>query len=559
MATISQGMRNRLPQLSKKTIIISAVVAVLIAAGIAIPALRSQSTANAVGTTMVAAPVDIRADITATGKMTAIESANLSYAVGGRVAKVFVVSGDTVAMNAPLVQLDQKMLTLEQTSAAAVVDQAKADVAVATAQLAGAEAVLVQTVGSLGAAEISAARANLTAAQQRLSLLSDGTRPEQVARAQSTLTDAQGTLDTQRKNLSAAKTQADNLVQERANAVRDAQTAFNAARADLAHVEADGTDPRTGRDLTDAQKRDFADAFATADRALTNAQASLLQAQRDADVARQNEISGVASAEARVATAQADLTALTSGAGADLATAQAAVASAESNLNRVIGGQRDATVAAQAANVAAAKAGLDRANSKLAQVTAQAQMAGVRLDDTVLVAPFAGVVAQVDAKVGELVGSTPVVSVLDVSAFEVKVTVDEVDVASIAVGQQVVVLVDALGLPTLRGSVVRVSPEAQSDRGVVSYEVIVKVTPDERSFKAGMTASAQIVTAEAKGVIGVPRTAIHEVDGATMVTVIEAGKRVERAVTVGLRGNELTEIRSGIKAGDIVEVTAVTK
>jgi multidrug efflux pump subunit AcrA (membrane-fusion protein) len=122
----------------------------------------------------------------------------------------------------------------------------------------------------------------------------------------------------------------------------------------------------------------------------------------------------------------------------------------------------------------------------------------------------------------------------------------------------VVVLVDALGLPTLTGSVVRVSPEAQSDRGVVSYEVTVQVTPDERAFKAGMTASAQIITAAAKGVIGVPRSAIHEVDGATMVTVVEGGKRVERAVTVGLRGNDMTEITSGIKAGDMVEVTAVS-
>ena len=516
MATISQGMRNRLPQLSKKTIIIGAVVAVLIAVGIAIPALQSQSTASAVGTTMVAAPVDIRADITATGKMTPIESANLSYAIGGRVAKVYVVSGDTVAVDAPLVQLDQTMLTLEQTSALAVVDQAKADVAVATAQLAGAEAVLVQTVGSVGAAEIGAARANLTAAQERLALLSNGTRPEQIARAQSAVTDAQGTLDTQRKNLSGAKTQADTLVEQRANAVRDAQTTFNAARADLAHVEADGTDPRTGRELSDAQKRDFADAFTTAERALTNAQGILLQAQRDADVARQNEISGVASAEARVATAQADLTALTSGAGADLATAQATVASAEANLNKVIGSQRDAAVAAQEANVAA-------------------------------------------AKVGEFVGSAPVVSVLNLSAFEVKVTVDEVDVANIAVGQQVIVLVDALGAPTLNGSVVRVSPEAQSDRGVVSYEVIVNVTPDDRSFKSGMTASAQIVTAEAKGVIGVPRSAISEVDGVSMVMVVEDGKRVERVVTIGLRGNEMTEITSGLKAGDVVEVTAVSQ
>jgi multidrug efflux pump subunit AcrA (membrane-fusion protein) len=48
----------------------------------------------------------------------------------------------------------------------------------------------------------------------------------------------------------------------------------------------------------------------------------------------------------------------------------------------------------------------------------------------------------------------------------------------------------------------------------------------------------------------------HQVGAAT---VVEGGKRVERAVTVGLRGNDMTEITSGIKAGDMVEVTAVSK
>ncbi|MFM2032429.1 MAG: hypothetical protein RLZZ297_1194 [Chloroflexota bacterium] len=559
MATLSQSMRNRLPQFNKKTALITAAVVLMVAVGIAVPTLRSQSAAATVGTTVVLAPTDISASITATGSLNPLQEANLSFLTGGRVADVAVDSGDVVAAGAALVTLDQTMLSLGAQSAQAGVDQATADVAAAKAQLTAAEAVLVQTVGSVGAADIAAARANLTAAQSRLALLQDGNKPEALARAQAAVTDAETGLAAQRTALSAAKTQAELLVSQRANAVRDAQTAYASAREDLAHVEADGTDPRTGRDLTDAQKRDYADAFTTAERALTNAEGLLVQAQRDADVARQNEITGVATAEARLNSAQADLDALRGGAGADLATAQAAVATAEAALNRLIGNQRDASVAAQEANVAAARAGVDRATAKLAQANALLQMANQRVSDTVLTAPFGGAVADVTARVGETVGTAPVVTMVDLSAYEVNVTVDEVDVAQIAVGQQVDVLVDALGEPALKGTVARVSPAAQSDRGVVSYAVTVQVTPDERAFRAGMTASAQIITASATGAIGVPHSAIHQTDGAPAVTVVVDGKRVERPVTLGIRGTRLTQVTDGLTAGEVVEIAAVTK
>jgi RND family efflux transporter MFP subunit len=186
-------------------------------------------------------------------------------------------------------------------------------------------------------------------------------------------------------------------------------------------------------------------------------------------------------------------------------------------------------------------------------------MAQQRVSDSVLTAPFAGAVAAVTARTGELVGSTPVVTVVDLSAFEVNVTVDEVDVAQIAVGQPVDVLVDALGEPALRGTVARVSPAAQTDRGVVSYEITVQVTPDERPFRAGMTASAQIITAEVKDTLAVPHSAIHQTDGKPAVTVIANGKRVDRPVTLGVRGTRVTQITSGLQAGDVVEIAEVTK
>ena len=554
MAVISQSWRNRVPQISGRMMVIIGVVIVAIVGAIVFSSVQSKAAATAIGATVTATQGDITASITATGKMTPRSSANLSYTSGGRVAEVLVVAGDSVAKNAPLVKLEDNMLTLDATAATAAMTQAQADVAVATAQLAGAQAILDQTVGSVTANDITAARAMLTEAQARLALLSNGTRAEVLARAQAAVVDSQANLDTQRKVLAVAKEQADTLVAKRANDLADAQSAMTGANEDNQHVIAKGTDPRTGRSLSQSDIRDYAGKYDATVRATENAKALLAQATRDADAARQAEISGIATAESRVTTAQADLTALTSGAGVDVAAAKAAVATAESNLGKLLGGQRNAQVAAQEANVAAAKAGLDRANARLTQAQAQAKMAGVKLDDATLTAPFAGVVADVSAKVGELVTTAPVVNLIDITKFAVEITVDEVDVAHVAVGQPVAVMVDALGEPALQGAVVRIAPQATINNGVVSYKVTVEATPDQRVVKSGMTASAQIITAQAKNAIGLPRAAVHLVDGVQKVTVVKNGTREVRTVETGVKGDDLVEIKSGIIAGDVIEI-----
>lgn len=554
MAVISQSWRNRVPQISGRMMVIVGVVIVAIVGVVVFSSVQSNAAATAIGATVTATQGDITASITATGKMTPRSSADLSYTSGGRVAEVLVVAGDSVAKDAPLVKLEDNMLTLDATAVTAAMTQAQADVAVATAQLAGAQAVLNQTVGSVTANDITAARAILTEAQARLALLSNGTRAEVLARTQAAVVDAQANLDTQRKTLSVAKEQADTLVAQRANDLADAQSAMTGAYEDNQHVIAKGTDPRTGRDLSQSDARDYAGRYNETVRATENATALLAQATRDADAARQAEISGIATAESRLTIAQADLTALTSGAGADVAAAKAAVAIADSNLGKLLGDQRNAQVAAQEANVAAAKANLDRANARLTQAQAQAQMAGVKLDDATLTAPFAGVVADVSAKVGELVTTAPVVNLIDITKFAVEITVDEVDVANVAVGQSVAVLVDALGEPALQGTVVRIAPQATINNGVVSYKVTVEATPDQRVVKSGMTASAQIITAQAKNAIGLPRAAVHLIDGVQTVTVVKNGTREVRTVETGVKGDDLIEIKSGIVAGDVIEI-----
>lgn len=520
--------------------------------------------------------------VTATGQVEPRRQAELAFAApSGRVAEVLVVEGATVSAGDALIQLDSRQLVAARDAAAANLARAEADLLAVREratpeQLAEAEALvraaqgsLAQTQGSVGAADIAAARAAVEEARVSLAQLEAGPRDNERVRATANLAEARAELDRQRSALSTAKEQARQLVETRANAVRNAQSAYSSAYWDLEHVRANETDPRTLRSLTSAQQQDFQVTFDRAALALADAEAALAQADKDYATARQNEVSGLQSVEARVATAQADLDRLLGGADADaLAAARARLARSQAELARLTGGERAGAVAAQSASLEAARARLEqltadpsasnlaRAEANVAQAQAQLAQAQIQLDDAILRAPFDGVVASINVVPGENVGAQSPLILIDVSSFLVKLTVDEVDIARVSPGQQVEVLIDALG-ETLPGTVLRFEPLPQTDSAVTAYRVTVEMDPVTSALKPGMTASATIITERREAVLRVPAAAVRTENGQSFVSVVvtgPAGERTveERPVSLGISVGESVEVISGLSADDEV-------
>ncbi|WP_129671921.1 efflux RND transporter periplasmic adaptor subunit [Candidatus Chloroploca sp. Khr17] len=525
---------------------------------------------------------DLRLGVSATGSVEPRVQANLAFGLAsGRVVEVLVSTGDRVAAGDMLVRLDDRQLTAARDASAAALARAEADliavkegateaqIAEASAQIQAAQGSLVQTQGTVTAADVSAARAAVEEARARLAVIEAGPRDDARTRAASTLAEAQADLERQRSALSAAKEQAGKNVETRANAVRNAQSAYSTAYWDLEHVKTYETDPRTLRSLTDAQTQDYVVALERATLALADAEAALRQADVEYQNAIQNEISGLASAEARVQAAQTDLDTLLTGAEADVrASARAQLARAEAELARLTGAQRSGAIAAQAGNVEAARARLEqltadpqvsdlaRAEAGVAQARAQLDQAQIQLDDTILRAPFDGVVASLNVAPGETVGNTVPLVLIDVSRFLVKVTVDEVDIARVQLGQSVQVLLDALG-ETLPGTVVSLESLPQTGSSVTAYQVTVEIDPDDSALKPGMTASATIVAAERSDVLTIPTSAVRSEGGQQVVRVVVTdanGERTieERTVEVGLRTSDRVEIVGGLVEGDEV-------
>ena len=143
--------------------------------------------------------------------------------------------------------------------------------------------------------------------------------------------------------------------------------------------------------------------------------------------------------------------------------------------------------------------------------------------------------------------SSPFAVLSDLSSLKLVVPLSESEVGSVRAGQTATVTVEALKGTKLAAHVSEVAALSTSNSGVVSYDVTFTLDQLAAGLKPGMSASAEVVVAQAEGV-NVPTSAIS----AGAVTVVRAGKQQRQAVTTGLAGDSSTLILSGLNAGEEV-------
>lgn len=126
--------------------------------------------------------------------------------------------------------------------------------------------------------------------------------------------------------------------------------------------------------------------------------------------------------------------------------------------------------------------------------------------------------------------------------------------------RQAILMAGAIALPgkQVSGTVSVIAPTAATTNGVVTYAVQIQLDPQQAQaagVRSGMTASASIVTASRHGVVEVPNRAIKAQGKTKTVQVLDAGGKTQaRQVQTGLGNDQLTEILSGVQAGEKVIV-----
>jgi len=173
-----------------------------------------------------------------------------------------------------------------------------------------------------------------------------------------------------------------------------------------------------------------------------------------------------------------------------------------------------------------------------------------------IVAPFGGLVTSVNVNVGETVNANTVaVELVKPSIVEVEAILSEIDVAQVKQGQQASVSLDALPDVEIAGELTSVAVTGKSTSGVVSYPVSIRLTPPQGvQLREGMSATATLVIEQANNVLVIPNGAVGGTVSNPAVSVMVNGQLEERAVTLGISDDTYTEVKAGLKEGDMVLV-----
>ena len=185
------------------------------------------------------------------------------------------------------------------------------------------------------------------------------------------------------------------------------------------------------------------------------------------------------------------------------------------------------------------------------------------MNNYTITAPISGTIIEKDAKVGDAVKAGDTLCIVyDLSYLEMSINVDELQISSISVGQQVQITADAVPDKTYVGTVTRVSMKGASNGGTTTYPVTIRID-DTDGLRPGMNANAEIVVAEAKNALVVPNAAVvrgsyvlvtkDSPSAANADTTMEAPEGfVYVPVKTGVSDDDYTQIVSGIQEGDTI-------
>ncbi|MEW5720663.1 MAG: efflux RND transporter periplasmic adaptor subunit, partial [Chloroflexota bacterium] len=199
----------------------------------------------------------------------------------------------------------------------------------------------------------------------------------------------------------------------------------------------------------------------------------------------------------------------------------------------------------------------DSAVKAAAQTLTQAQVALNQAKDKLtaakLIAPFDGVVLDIQAREGEVIAANvAIIRFADPKALEARVTVVEEDYPQAQIGQSVELFFDARPDISVTGKVARIVPLRDPGSNPI-YPVFITLDDVPDGLAAGMTVDSSIQIAKKSNVLRLPRSlAKARSDGAAIVKVWTGSQSEDRTVKIGLRGNQYVEVMDGLREGELV-------
>jgi HlyD family secretion protein len=571
MATFKETIR-------KKIFYIPAIVGVLI---VFISVFLILKPTSARYETVTAEKGSLIQQINVTGNVKPAESVDLSFELGGKVIKANVKVGDKIKRGQTLVVLNSGELSAQMNQAWAQVRQAQASVNAQVARLQelklGArteEIQISQTNLDTAKNSLNDAETNLLNVKEKNLVDLQSAYDNAVSAMQSSLTIAENSLytitDVQYDQFANADMTGSNIAEAKAIAVQDFFGASGGGRFNnttLASLNG-GTKAAVNdciQNKTEAkveitlirlknslqQIKNTLNAFpvdsniSTANLAKINTAKSAMNAEMISLTTRAQAIS-----TQRSLNTTAELNAQ-----ASVNSARNNVAIAESQLNLKRGGSTKEQIAGQQAQVNQARAILSGQYASVQAIQAQLAKTAIR-------SPIDGIVTEQRAKVGEIImPSTPVVSVMSDSKFQIEANIPEVDIAKLKVDNVATLTLDAYGDEKFDGRIIKINPAEKIVEGVPTYKITLQFDKDDARIKSGLTANIDILTDKRENIVIVPQRAVlYQDDGQFIRILKDDGVVREIEAKLGLRGsNGKIEVLSGVNEGDNVIISALTK
>lgn len=193
-----------------------------------------------------------------------------------------------------------------------------------------------------------------------------------------------------------------------------------------------------------------------------------------------------------------------------------------------------------------------------------------QMDDTIIRAPFTGIVTSKNAQPGEMISPmsaggftrTGICTIVDMTSLEIEVDVSESYINRVQPGQPVEATLDAYPEWRIPAKVIAIIPTADRQKATVKVRVgfekmdarILPAMSTKVAFQNTAEAAASASTGKARSGVNIPKSAVRQRDGRDVVWVVRDGRVERRAVTVGAtQGNEAA-IASGLSGGEKVVV-----
>lgn len=213
------------------------------------------------------------------------------------------------------------------------------------------------------------------------------------------------------------------------------------------------------------------------------------------------------------------------------------------------------------------KEDIDQARAQVTSARGSLQNIQTQINDTIIVAPFDGVVTKKYADPGAFV--TPTTASSEVSSAtsssllsltstnQVVANIAESNISQIRLGQKVTIKADAYPAKTFDGRVTQIAAQATVEQNVTSFEVKVAILSDsQKLLRSGMNVAVKFQAGQLENALVVPTVAVVREQNATGVLVAGANNKfIFTPIQTGTTVNNFTEVRSGLKGTERVLIS----